>query len=97
MTSSFIKRTRFEVMYEILSFCRSPRQKTHIMYKCNLSYEQLQKYIEFTVSSNLLKKSEENGKALYQITEHGENFIHEYEQLRLIIDRARKLQSSQVS
>lgn len=93
MTETFIKRSRFEVIYQILSFCQNPRQKTHILYRCNLSYEQLKKYMEFLVTGNLLKKTE-NDRELYQATQHGEKFIGEYERLRRILEEAKKEYSS---
>jgi len=56
-------------------------QKTRIMYKSNLSYEQLQKYIKFLVSINFLEEIEKDGKTFYQTNESGKKFIDAYRSL----------------
>jgi predicted transcriptional regulator len=56
------------------------------MYKTNLSYEQLQRYIGFLVNENLLKHIENKNKKLYQVTEHGEKFLGQYKKLIQILN-----------
>lgn len=90
MTKTFTRRNRLEVAYEILSFCLIRRRKTHILYKCNLSYDQLQKYIEFLVAHALLESLEENGNEFYQATEHGGKFVSEYQRLSQIVNEAER-------
>jgi predicted transcriptional regulator len=41
-----MKRTRFDIINEILTLCRVPRAKTRIMYVVNMSYVQTIEYIE---------------------------------------------------
>jgi len=82
MSKTFSRRGRFEIINEVLSLCCTPTQKTHILYKCNLSYEQLKKYLDFLVSNNLLASFERDGKDFYQITENGKRFIEEHERLK---------------
>jgi len=81
MAKTFLRRGRFEIINEILLLCRTPTRKTRILYKCNLSYEQLKKYLDFLVSNNLLKSFERDGKDFYEITENGRRFIEEHERL----------------
>lgn len=81
VSKSFVRRGRLEIINEILSLCRRPTYKTHILYKCNLSFEQLNKYLDFLVSNDLLTSSLHNGKELYKITEKGEIFIKDYQRL----------------
>lgn len=91
---SFARRSRFDILYEILLLCRRPQQKTGIMFKCNLSYDLLQTYTEFLVGADFLRVSEaENGKKYYYTTEKGENFIREYEELKDVLDAAEKRRS----
>jgi len=77
-------------MYRIISLCLTLQQKTGIMYKCNLSYEQLQKYLEFLVDNNLLEILRKDGKEYYQATGYGEKFVCEYEKLKNILEEARR-------
>jgi len=91
MIDRFMRRSRLEVMYQIISLCLTSQQKTGIMYKCNLSYEQLQKYLGFLVDSNLLEiLRREDGKEYYQATAYGEKFVSEYEKLKNIIEEAKR-------
>ena len=86
-----MRRSRLEVMYRIVSLCLTSQQKTGIMYKCNLSYEQLQKYLDFLVDSNLLKiLRRDDGKEYYRATVYGERFVSEYEKLKSILEEAKK-------
>lgn len=76
----FANRTRIEIIYEMLSVCLTPTSKTHIMYRCNMSLEQLNRYLDLLVSSILLRHSPKERK--YQTTEKGKEFIKQYEHLK---------------
>lgn len=89
-----MRRSRLDILYQILLLCREPQQKTWIMFKCNLNHELLHKCLNFLVSNNLLKISSENDKKYYRTTEHGEKFISEYEKLKNILNEAIRRKSS---
>ena len=77
------RRSRLDIMYTILSLCQhGENRKTHIMYRCNLSYSQLQRYLEILTGLGLLK--EDGGR--YRITQKGESFLREFEDLRRLIE-----------
>ncbi len=86
MESDFGKRGRFEILYGILSVCRKPAKKTSILYRCNLSYSQLQKYLDYLVSHTLLGSQENEGRRFFQITEKGKEFLDEYERLTSLLE-----------
>lgn len=86
MNQAFTKRGRLEIVREILSISRKPAKKTSILYRCNLSYSQLQKYLEYLISRGLLNNSTNNGKTVFTITEKGRAFLEEYERLNNLID-----------
>ncbi len=81
VAKSFVRRGRFEIVNEILTLCKAPTQKTHILYKCNLSYDQVRKYLDFLVSNNLLKSLSEGGRNYYQTTKKGRKFTEEHKRL----------------
>jgi predicted transcriptional regulator len=81
---TFLKRGRLDIIYEILTLSRKPVRKTRILYKCNLSYELLQKYNEYLISNGLLMFFEEDGNLYFQLTETGKKFRKGYEQLKKI-------------
>ena len=82
MKESFVKRGRLEIIYEILSVSLKPVQKTRILYRCNLSYDQIQKYLKFLISRRLLSSFEKNRKEFFQITSTKKEFLEGYEHLR---------------
>ena len=85
MAKTFSKRGRLDIMDEILSLCCTPTQKTHILYKCNLSYGQLTKYLDFLISSKFLKSLSENGRNFSQTTEKGKKFVENHNRIRMLL------------
>jgi len=81
MESAFARRGRLEIIYEILSICSKPVYKTRILYRCNLSFSQLQKYLEYLFSHNLLTSFKEKQKDFYQVTDKGRTYIENYNAL----------------
>ena len=81
MKKTFVKRGRLEIIYEILSVSSKPTQKTRILYSCNLSYDQLQKYLRYLGHHELLGSFNNKGKERFQTTEKGMEFIKGYERL----------------
>ncbi len=63
----------------ILSGARNGASKTHIMYFSWLSFDQLQKYLQFAVTLNLVRS--DNGNK-YHITERGLEFLKNFEELQ---------------
>ena len=83
MNATFVKRGRLEIIYEILSLCRRPVRKTRILYRCNLSYDQLQKYLGYLISNGMLGSLEKEQKEFFQVTEKGKNFLEGYERIKV--------------
>jgi predicted transcriptional regulator len=86
LEKEFMKRGRLEIIYEILSICQKPAQKTRVLYSCNLSYEQLSRYMKYLITKDLLSIIEVEQKKLYQVTEKGRRFLERYESLSNIIE-----------
>ena len=83
---AFSRRGRLEIIYNVLSLCLKPVQKTYIMYQVNLSYAQLKKYINYLVEANLLELKKNKQEELYIVTEKGQDLIGEYEKLLKILE-----------
>jgi predicted transcriptional regulator len=49
------KRIGLEIMAEILILCKQPQTKTRVMYRTNLSWRMLQKYLSQLQSRELLE------------------------------------------
>jgi predicted transcriptional regulator len=80
---TFVNRGRLEIIHEILSMSREPMRKTRILYRCNLSYDQLQKYLEYLVSHELLKSFKKRQIEFFQTTERGKEFLEGYERIEI--------------
>ena len=70
-----------EILANILELAQTGGTlKTHIMYKANLSYRQLDKYITFLTENEMLRTVTDplNGKLRYEVTEKGVEFLKDY-------------------
>ena len=81
-THSRRNRTRLEIMASILTIASEGVRKTRIMYQANLSFRQLQEYLEYLTQRDLINKKIENTDNYYQTTERGFQFLKSYQQLR---------------
>jgi predicted transcriptional regulator len=80
----FTKRGRLEIMFAILSLCNNtPSKKTHVMYKCNLSFKQLDMYLKFLINLGFLRVVDEDN---YLTTEKGREFIKGYQNIKSLFD-----------
>ena len=70
------KRTKIEILAEILEVCRKPAVKTKVMYKTNLSYTIMQKSVRQLLKLELLEFDEMAKK--YQASEKGLEFLKRY-------------------
>jgi len=72
-----IRRNNLDICADILRVSRGGAIKTHLVYKCNLNFNIVKKYIAGLTESGLLVK---NGDRFYS-TEEGILFIDRYDQL----------------
>ncbi len=68
---STIKRDRLDIMLGILEIAREPIKKTHILYKANVNYHQLIKYLTLLEALGMINSN--NGE--YLITDKGRMFL----------------------
>ena len=81
--AGFVRRSRLEIIYTILSLCRNAgAKKTRIMYRSNLSFNQLEKYLETLTSLGLLATD----KGVYRLTEKGNEFLREFQDLKRLLE-----------
>jgi predicted transcriptional regulator len=76
-----MRRSRFEIVADIMQACLLPLGKTRIMCKVKLNFTQANDYLSQLTSLGLL--SQENGK--YKTTSKGRQFISAYNHLGEII------------
>ena len=84
------KRSRLETIYTILTLALSGIRKTHIMYRANLSHQQLNKYLDLLLEKELLEIQESR----YFTTQRGIAFRTTFEDLQSILSEDRTLDIS---
>jgi predicted transcriptional regulator len=72
------RRDKLNIIAQILEIARESTLKTQIMYKANLSFAQLNEYINFMQDIGLLAKVMENRRETYKTTEKGLNFLQRH-------------------
>ena len=69
-------RTRLDILAEMLSIISDKAKKTQIMYRANLSYASLTKYLD-ELSNSCLARFEQ-GESCYLLTAKGMEFLDQY-------------------
>jgi predicted transcriptional regulator len=76
-------RGKIQIMGDVLALATSGIKKTHIMYRANLSYEQVQLYLGELIAKRLIIQDVSSPDGLvYRTTEKGREFLLYY--MRLI-------------
>lgn len=63
------RRSPYEIYWEILVYCRTPRSFTAIINRCDLNSKTGQEYIEFLVSRGYLSLAKHDGRTTYTATQ----------------------------
>lgn len=78
-------RGKIEIMADILTLSTVGIKKTHIMYRANLSYEQILYYLGELLGRNLLEQDTLDGTLIYRTTEKGREFLQHFANMAELI------------
>jgi predicted transcriptional regulator len=82
----FLNRSRLGIIYQILLICHNDlMSQTRLMYKANLSYFQLKKYVPTLTAKNLLQETLHDGKKTYMTTARGRHFVEAFRDLTQLL------------
>jgi predicted transcriptional regulator len=84
------RRDRLYIIAEILVIAKDRSLKTQIMYRANLSFAQLNEYLNFLIRRELLKRHMENGKTGYKTTAKGVKYLENYEEISKLLRRGKE-------
>jgi len=70
---------------DVLDVADGGALKTHIMYGANLSFRQLENYLEFMTSRSLLEKITRTEKETYETTDKGKDFLQQYHEIKALL------------
>lgn len=80
-TPSQKRRDKLYIIAEILEIAKEGTLKTQIMYRANLSFTQLNNYLNFMLKINLMEKIMQNDREVYKATEKGLDFLQRYREI----------------
>ena len=72
--NEYIRRDKLDILLGILQLANVPIKKTHILYKANINFYQLTKYLNLLFDLKMLEEINEPFKA-YRITERGRRML----------------------
>jgi predicted transcriptional regulator len=75
------RRDKLIILMEIIDIAKKETSKTHIMFRANLSYSQLNEYVDYLLHHNLMEKVYSNRKIRYKATCKGLDFFKRQEQV----------------
>ena len=81
-------RSQMDIMASILNEAVKGTKKTRIMYRCNLSHRQLQRYLKLLLGMELLTSvsKKESGKTYYfKTSAKGRAFLDAYRKLKALM------------
>ncbi len=74
-----MRRGKFEIIGEILSLTTEPSTKTSVVYRANLNFNIINRYLDLLLRNGLVGVTE--GSSKYKITEKGLEFLDAYRNL----------------
>ena len=86
----FYHRGRLDIIAHILSAATGGVRKTAIMYKCNLSFKQLEVYLSFLLEKRLLRtfaKRASSTSYFFETTKRGMDFLRAYRSLEVLLSK----------
>ncbi len=76
-----MKRTRFEIMVDILSSANEGANKTKIVYDAYINFKQANDYLNSLMDAELIIKDSDGDKTIYQTTDKGLEMLEKYKEL----------------
>jgi predicted transcriptional regulator len=78
-------RDKLRIIAEILEIAEDGTLKTQIMYRANLSFTQLNEYLDFLLEIGLLSKTTIHEKGVYKATSQGLDFLTRYNEITTLL------------
>ena len=78
-------RDKLHIIAEILDSAKDGTLKTHLMYRANLSFNDVTAYLALMLRINFLEKIKKDGKLIYKTTEKGNEFLLRYREITELV------------
>jgi len=79
------KRSRVDIIYDMLQVIQDKGGKikpTHLMYKANLSHNQMKGYLDDLLSKGFLEKNNVSNRSMIFLTKKGRDLFIKYKQMK---------------
>lgn len=84
------RRSNIEIIADMLRVGENGAGKTEIMYSANMSYSQIQKYLEYLVNQGFINRVEmDNTMVAYQVTDSGLKLLRVIDNLMRMLEPGR--------
>jgi len=84
------RRSNIEIIADILRVGESGAGKTEIMYSANMSYSQIQKYLDYLVNQGfIIKVNMDNTMVAYRVTDRGFKLLQAIDNLMGILETSK--------
>ena len=81
------RRSNIEIIADMLRVGENGAGKTEIMYSANMSYSQIQKYLDYLVNQGFVNKvNMDNTMMAYQVTESGLKLLKAIDALMVMLE-----------
>ncbi len=84
------RRDRLTIMAQILDIAREGTLKTQIMYRANLSFAQLNEYLDLLKEVNLLLVNSEEGRVMYKTSSKGMTYLKNFSTIKELLQQNQK-------
>jgi len=81
------RRDRLNIIAEVLEISKNGSLKTQIMYRANLSFAQLNEYLNLLLDLELLQETVENGRTVFKITIKGVKYLQNYYKIKGLLEK----------
>jgi predicted transcriptional regulator len=80
------RRGEVQILIDLLTLSLNGVKATHLMYKANLSYSTLRKYLSTALRNGLIKKiNNDDGSIVYYITEKGKLLLKKLNEVNWVL------------
>jgi len=84
------RRSNIEIIADMLRVGENGAGKTEIMYSANMSYSQIQKYLDYLVNQGFINKvNMDNTMVAYQVTDSGLKLLRAIDTLMRMLEPGR--------
>jgi|Deesub1362A_J573_1020465.scaffolds.fasta_scaffold01556_8 predicted transcriptional regulator len=75
------RRSRFDIIIDILNVSVDGVNKTKIVYEANLNFKQAKEYIDFLIEAELMEEKTHRNAKIYQTTERGKELLKNFKKI----------------